>query len=430
MRPNEIDYSDTRKPYFDLSNGEVLVGREDRERYLDEGADPSDVVALGALLRESPEMIAALNLETIDTSGWSRDRFVQFGRWINRVVDPPSQPGQKRLTRNPVLQNAYKLGLGPSAFAVRKTFDSYGKFYVAIRAKDTHNVGVFKDWELDDFVQHVKRVGGSKRPTKEDLKRLSDMNPANPDPEYMHQRFHDIGGFRAILELAGYPVIDLWDRDDYIDWGVRFMQANNGVVPTSRMANYLSAKKLGPAARTISDNFTKLSIFQNEVCDEWRRVEEEKRKDMEDKLDAIRAGLASGSLPMDLFLDQTQADRTYGPLSIEECLEQLPADETIGRYGRYIVISALIPGMSEETKIEIASGQHERGFVNAIRKNHSDISSDQIEYEALMLDVFDYIWPMDKHMQELKLDDGYVEYYAALEKVKNVRTPRPIVTLV
>jgi hypothetical protein len=107
---------------------------------------------------------------------------------------------------------------------------------------------------------------------------MASQDTSNPSGSFMHERFLNDGGFRGLLEKAGYPVIDLWVKDDFINWGVKFMASNQGVTPQALMLDFLSTKKMGPSAHTVIKKFDKkFRNFQEEV----RKKYEESGLDIE-----------------------------------------------------------------------------------------------------------------------------------------------------
>jgi hypothetical protein len=158
------------------------------------------------------------------------------------------------------------LGIGPSRFTIKAVFGSTSNFYKDTGSAETHRIGTFDSWSLDDFLTHIQQVGGQRRPTREQLDKIAEGDPSRPTACLMHERFIDIGGFKGLLEKAGYPVIDLWEPVDFIDWGARFMRANQDLLPQALMMDFLSTKKLGPSAPTTIKKFDrKFRNYQKEV---------------------------------------------------------------------------------------------------------------------------------------------------------------------
>ena len=300
MRPSEIDYTSRVKHYFDISNGEVIAGEATQE-YLQTCVDPDNVRELGELLCQPFLDIAQINYETLDSSNWSKEKYLLFGHWFKHIVPPPAE-GHKQLTRQ-MLITGRKLGVVPPIRTLLREFGGkYGDFYVAIEASNTRTIGQFKDWALEDFVAYIRKVGGERMPTLAVFDNLHKSNPTKPSGTYMRDRFSNIGSFSKLLELAGYPVIGLWEKNDYTEWGVKFMQANNGIVPTAIMTDYFSFRRLGPSSTSIRNNFIRTGLFQREVGRNYTEHERKAQQSRQEKRDLIEAELSQGIIPVELFL--------------------------------------------------------------------------------------------------------------------------------
>lgn len=423
MRPEEIDYSDKRKHYFDISNGEVLAGEEQREHYLAAGAAPEDVRNLGAVLREPLPAFPWATEERLNTADWTPEKYLAFGKWIYAIVAEPTRPQESHLNGR-IITNANQAGLGPSVRALRNNFTTITNFYSEIDAKDTHKEHLFDDWEIENFIAFVKQVGGKKRPTIADFAAHAEKHPDKPQPHYnyIYERFRDIGGVSKLLELAGYMAVRSWDDEDYIDWGVKFMQANGGIVPSKAMANYLSKKQLGPSEMGIRGHFPSVHDFQMGVLERWRQVEGGRLADRQEKLAAINEGLAAAELPPELF------DADSDKVADNTLLESDP-DEAVRRYAEYSVLGLILPGMDNSARVDLCLRTEKFagkvGFTTAAKSAVLDggITAGEVERGALMAGVFDDIWPMDSHMQTLKLDEGYEEYYKKTHGVKVIQNP-------
>ncbi len=435
MRPEEIDYSDTRKHYFDLSNGEVLAGADDRKRYIEAGAQAVRVVELGSLLRDPTPHLdpREAEYEKMDTSKWSRDRFLEFTRWIGRIVPKPADPHEKKINKS-VLWHAYRLGLGPGVHAINKEVGSYTNLYHEAGIAGLSTKGLWKDWGVDDAVGYIKRVGGDKRPSAEDLRRKNKQDPGSPTAEFLTIRFREIGGFSQLTELAGYTVVQNWSTEDYIEWGVKIMRANDGKMPTRIMLDYLSVQDKGPHSRTVAEHFDdsySISSFQREVARRFYEHEHEASRRDHEQIEIIDADLHARTLPILLFSpfehkhdygdDQLEeiaqaVENLYGDRSAHTVVEELGVKEAITRYAKFKVVSIIAPLIEDDTKIAIARGglPGRRTFESAIRKVTS-VSASDIEYVALTEGLFDYIWSDEEHIASLRMDSGYRNY---LDKYK------------
>jgi hypothetical protein len=428
MRPAEIDYNSRDKHYFDISNGEVLVGENEQQVYAAQHDNPELIVPLGNLLRQTIESLPYEHYDQADCNEWNEDQFKQFGTWILSILPPP-ESNYQRVINMSVFNQANKLGVGPSAHDIIRTFNSLSNFYKEIRAENVLAKNQFDDWTIDDFISYLKYVGGDKRPEISDIRRLSRQDPSHPSWKIINDRFKNIGGFRKIQELAGYTVVRLWDRDDFIDWGVKFMEANDGKMPTVTMLDYFSTLQRGPTAVTIYSNFDNIPSYREEIERKYNESQQDKKEAEETLIGKINDDLLSGRVPEELFssadneiseincsvrFDTTCSSADTALFSKEsplpKILNKLGIEELFARYGKYSILCEVAPGMTKDTKISIACGVgSDRSFESLIRRHHR-IPLGDIEYAGLTLGVFDYVWPLDQHLTTLKLDDGFDKY--------------------
>jgi hypothetical protein len=427
MKAQELDCSQDKPHYFDLMGGEVLVGQSERKRLINDGADPNFIFDLGPLLRDPDPFIDPdqMQYEPLDTTEWPRERYIRFAKWLDGLVEPPDRPEQKRVNQS-VFSNARRLGLGPGRYMIQKEFGTYSELYAESGLEDCIKTGFLADWEIEDAIAYVKKVGGGSRPGHQDLDRFHQRDPRNPAAKSLGRRFRHIGGFSKLAELAGYTVVKLWGRDDYINWGARFMQANDGQAPTARMMRYMASIKRGPSEIPLSRHFEGVRDFQEQARHRFDGLQKEKERLDAHHLDIIGAELRAGRLPLTLFSplpfedgqDSIAAElevlRAYSGIGKGDMLtaitDELGVSEVIRRYAKYRVTEILADDLSLGVKLKIARGLYEhKTFVGSIR-HHKDVLAGEIESEALFLGAFDYIWPMDEHVSQLKLDKGYERF--------------------
>lgn len=426
MRPEEIDYSDTRKHYFDLSNGEVLAGADDRKRYIEAGAQAVRVVELGSLLR-SPQShidLETADYEMIDTSEWEPERYQSFTRWLSKVVEPPQRPEEKLITKK-IFHHARKLGIGPSQHAVKREFGNHSKLYAAAKVAEAHVVKIHDDLSIEEAVAYIQKIGGRRRrPTERDLQKAHQDDPSNPTVILLWSRFRNIGGYNKLVELAGYPVVKLWEREDFLDYGVRFMRANDGQVLTARMANYLSKQQRGPTASTIINHFDYMSSYQMEVIRRFYEYQEAKKAHDREQLAKVDEDLRAELVPLEIFSpfaiqdradqeqvedDREKARELFRSKDVAVVARHLGTAETIKRYAKFKILDELTPTMELDKKVAVSRNLTGQSLTAAIQKSFP-VTAGEIEYVALTQDFFDYIWPDDNAVKALKLDRGYKVY--------------------
>jgi hypothetical protein len=382
--------------YFDVSNGTVLEGKQFLEIYLRSGADPENIKKLSDLLRDSSRDIRIGDYPVADTIDWTNERYKRYGRLLSRIVDNPSRPTERKLNQK-IINRARALGLGPASWTIREAFGSLSNFYEESELTNTYRRGNFDDLTVEDLVKHVRKVGQKlgRRPRKADFINASQRNVNCPSFDYMYGRFEGNGGVGTLIELAGWPVINNWETQDYIDWGIKLLDAN-GNAPKALEIYYLSKKDKGPSIKPIEKYFGSLLNFQDSVKKEHdaRKIASEEAK--AEKIDTLITRLQSGTIPEELF---------EGADSEQDILI---------RFAKYSVLEYLSSHWNEETKVNICTDTYkDQNYIRSIRRSNNALSAGDIEHAALILGHFDDIWPMDNHKEDLKLGKEYEEYHKA-----------------
>jgi hypothetical protein len=422
MRPEEINHSSRARHFIDLSNSEVLVGVREFRKYQAACEDPTQVVEIGPYLR-SHDKPPDTDTEVLDVSSWDEKKYVEYGRWLLRIV--PESDTERPLNRD-IINNAKSLGIGPGYRTIMSVFGNLATFYSEVKAPGLHVIGNFKTWTLENYVAYLREFG-EKRPTSAEVDKRSKRDPTKPNVDYMRTQFSDIGGFIKLLELAGYTVIDLWDKKDYTAWGVRFMEANEGLIPTSRMADFLSTQKLGPSGTSIRNKFDSMGDYQKTVIRAYEEAQKTKSEAQVEYLKVIKYLLRNKTLPTELFQHESGDFDKDNPLPepvIRDDLEAYPigADEIVIRYAKYRVINELLPYTAEVAKIKLAiTPGLGKAFIANIRRNYV-VDSGEVERAALLTEVFEVLWPAEGNIEKLKLGEAYEEYYKRIEKVKVTRS--------
>ena len=356
--------------WFDTRDGALLVGEAAYEARQEEaGPDMADVVKLGELLLADEFPID----ESYKPPGgrvWDREEVLEIGCWVLQVLKSEVGSEDPLLTREH-LYRLSKLGLGPSLAPVRRHFGTLGQFREEIGYTDKYG-----NWSQDQFAAYAKkvarRVGG--RPTRGDYTlagRLGD----GPNIDLIAQR----GGVRALNELIGYPDITSWDHDDYVLWGARVKDANNGSQLTARMLGVLSKRKRGPSPGIIAspDHFGSLAKFQAQVDEEWARQQATKEMHLQEGTS---------------FYKELVAQDAEGVLRASVPSEQMAI------VARYRIAKDCVPDVAD-AQCRAWAALNTGEFTSRLR-NHR-ISKAHVEMVAVSLDLFDDLWPMDDYKEYL-----------------------------
>lgn len=372
------------KHYYDLNSGKLIVGQEELDSFLSQAQDTTGVYALGNLLRNTDIEVPGFVYQRKPKR--TKAQLLQYGKWLHRVAMEAEASDQRELNST-IIHRAGRLGIGPTIWEITKhpAFGTLSRYYAEIGITGTRRAGAFDGWSSLDFGEYIKRVAEElgRKPTRDDLLKKSKDDAKSPSLNVIISRTGSLG---HAYELGGYPNARHWDKDDFISWGVRFMRANDGLLPSQSMIDYFSKKKLCASASTFAKNFdNSLLTYQSQLIDDYRFEIERERIEHAKKIEDI----STGRIPNVVFQDAESED------------------EKITRYARYMVVDHLFPESHAASKISIAAMSNETvrrdGFIRAVRKLNYAITAGEIESVALFLNVFDDLWPMKDYMETLRL---------------------------
>jgi hypothetical protein len=257
-----LEYEPQPLPWFDRSTGQLLIGQSAIAACVEESGI-GDIVPLGTMLNLKPSQTTSLGYERHQYPEWQTNDYISYGHWTIRIIE--AQTAAKRVVRDH-FQNMYHLGLGPSRKSIEEQFGTFIDFKVAINSPVNKTQGLYEHWQLSDYVEYALELA-----TRVDGKPLeSDYQSAfhrgeGPSPAMIFQIGESITGLNARLR---YPNIHSWTEEDFIQWGVRTLRANQGTGLTSRLIDQLSKQHLGPSCSTVVTHFGKLATFQRLIWEE------------------------------------------------------------------------------------------------------------------------------------------------------------------
>ena len=353
---------------FDTANGELLIGDAaimQRREELDWA-----VVSLGSLLLDKTfDELRFTNGHFVEHDLTSREDYQAYGAWVLRVInqeDPRASLTYRHFRR---LQ---QLSVGPSYDgSFSRHFGGFNDFKRTLGAPIGRTRNRYTDWSTADFVAYGNRmaahIGG--KPT------IHDHNQAfrkgeGPSEMLIRSRF---GTVSAYHEYLGYPDIRSWDKDDFVEWGVRALRANPTTGLTSTVLDTLSSRQRGPSTKSVTNHFGTLSAFQRLIEAGLKQQIDSARQARQSKLEQYRRMLTEGAIaPLD---DDS-----------EERLIQAGASR--------LVIGACAPDIKDDSKARLAAispGQ----LISKLMRQVPGLTAGAIEATAVSLEVFDDLWPMD-----------------------------------
>lgn len=353
--------------WFDTACGELLIGSAVAEARMQEMGNM--VVSLPALISGEEACPPALPIDRRPVNGWTREEIVQAGQWALSLLE---QASEGPVTLKQVhMRRLYELGLGPH-WGRQRHFSSMGELRRETGSAKGPDKGLFDYWSACDFATYAAKLSRQigRRPRHQDYA-LAAKQQGGPGMWVINQRFGNVGNLN---ELAGYPNIRTWDNDDYVSWGVRVMRANDGRPITYGMMEALSRRQQGPSEYPIVKRFGAWSEYKKQVLKQFQAEEHERQDRVSARLDNYRTLVTAGILPSRLRPASDEELRSFG--------------------SRYTLASHLLSHHAGKHSAALIIAEESAGsFIPALRKRNMHLTAAVIETEAVILDVYDDIWP-------------------------------------
>lgn len=369
--------------FYDISEGAFLLGEIARDAHIDAGAHPEDIKEFVDLLTSEERQVAASDFPKIPWEEWEYTDIVPHLRFLQNVI---SESINSNVISEEIITRAGYLGLSPRISFFKMQRGGLSRLYQSADIATARTREAFDDWSVEDYINYARRLEKKlkRKPEYEDFLALSE-SARNPSPKIIAERFGSIG---VILEPLGYPNIKGWSEDDFIEWGVKFMKANDGKLPTSRALAILSRKKRGPNVTTIYDRpyFTSLMDYQTRVARVYETQAAEETRVQKLKIEAAQLA-ADHDFRLKRILDQAQTET-----------------DIIGLYAKYRVAATLLTrDASSDDLFKTCTPRDPSYFVKNILQRSPHINTAHIEETANTLGVFEDIWPFDDYMTFLKV---------------------------
>lgn len=382
--------------WFDRSTGKLVIGEAAYQERLEQ-AFPSDMVPLA-------DMLDGTHSGADDDNNYvgrgerfppqTDEELVMYGEWLLRAMqraDPRAGLELKTFDR------AHALGLGPSKSTILRRFGSIYALRDRIDAPHFLPDGSFDDWTTDRFVENAARLSaslGGRRPTEAQYRDWA-RRGEGPGVFVIKQAFPG-GGLSALNERIGFPYVKAFEVEDFYQWGVRFMRANDGRLIGVPELDVLSAKGCAPSETAVYNNVGPIGAFRQEVL---RRYENE------------------------------EADRGYHAEVLMKVFDALDTSDVAGiakwsddkkqQYAaKYLLAEACLP-RADATWLKTVAAQSTNMFVRSLRIANPELTPGYVEMMAVTLDIFDDIWDMYPYdRQRLRVKDDEVD---AARRTRNSR---------
>lgn len=327
------------KTWIDTRNGELLIGREAAADRIDE-AGP-DIQPLAEMLKAAEFPFKNGDFGPAEHVTWSREELIIFGKWIIGLCHEDTESSQPEFKRQ-YLERLHIFRLCPSMTVFRTRFNQkLWQYRQAIESDPGKIDGRYDGWSIGDYTAYASRVATllERKPRKTDY-----QNAGGPSPSLITARF---GGVGALNELIGYPNVHAMEEDDYIEWGMKVMEANKERDFTKNIVSILSLREQGPSASsiaTIFGNFTNFSQLiqirheterQQKAALQHEKYEEYERLKHSAKLPDTAAKLTEAEAAT--FIARFRVIAAFLPrrpesVHIKLALETIPVNKTINHY--------------------------------------------------------------------------------------------------
>lgn len=374
LNPREVPH------YFDLQEGQLVIGERAYHRSLNNGTAPEHIRTLGTLLLDASHTIEPHFYDKMDVSGWREARYRKFGRWLDLAVTS-ADDHYSNVTQS-LIDRSYRLGLGPSSARIAKpyNFGSLIRFYDEADINYSFAHGRYDNWPRDRFTDHVEHTYLTLEPGQALVATLTHKARSKEGPGVKIIRTH-AGNILALLAERGYPDIPRWTDNDFIDWGVAYMLANGGVVPTKSRLDYLASVRRGPTGRTIFNHFVSLVDYQEQVTAKHAETQKTIEQIIKERVAHMKARRQGNFL-----LIPTMGAR------------YVPGWLALRMSAQYLLLDSLGAILPDDKKEVVATFARQRDFLARIQALVSPTPVSNLCDRAQWLGIQDDIWP--KHNPE------------------------------
>jgi hypothetical protein len=345
--------------WFDIREGKMVVGDAAYESVIEQSG-PGDIVPLADLLVEPDLTVDYTDFDHLPRrmTPPSEEECRTYGAWVLNLL---SEADDDYPLERSHFERLSRLGLGMTYSAFRKGIGINPIAEIRAELGNPHFSPplTYDDWSTEDFVENAKKLALAlkRKPIETDYREWARQNKG-PGLGVIQTRIE--GGVRRLNEMAGYFNSNDATDQDFIDWGVHVMEANESALPTVVMVSVLSKRDRGPSHRTLADRFGTMTDFQQRVKQEY--------------------------------------ELTFGAHDREE-------PEISRQEAQAIVIKACTLGLTDKVIDELAQKSTERTLISNIRKINPNLHAGDIESLAVTYGVFDIIWPLSKGYQHLRVSD-------------------------
>jgi len=310
----------------------------------------------------------------------SDKQFISLFRPLVDILELEPDKGELPLHH---IDRASKLGITPSSTTL------FGRMTLS----DVQNgLGLnskrrFETLSKNDLIQLGRRLADhlDNRPSKTDITmaangEYSSVVDTFPTVHEISRRFGKISTFH---ELIGRPVCRDWEHDDYMDWAYAFYKQNPQTQLSARKMQKLSSRGLGPSDSNVRIVFGSISKYKNLSAEHYDAISKTELKEKSTRYD-----LAMRHADRDERFHEILTAVSVGP-------EVQFEDRALQIYGQYILSNRLLENIDLSLRSELAKIESAEKFAQAcIKISDRNLNKAEIETTAVILGVFDDLWPM------------------------------------
>ncbi|TAH35856.1 hypothetical protein EYC59_01495 [Candidatus Saccharibacteria bacterium] len=383
--PNAED-AHTVKTYFDTRLGKPVVEQAVSIEQMEQSA-PGDVLPLYDLLTAKEFPYNAHSFPKLETKDWQQEDYLNYGRWLLRILTTEERVTPLTQTH---LQRMYWLGLGPERrpFLKHSGFHNMTDLKRDLEAPHIHMRSLYDDWSTGRLMDYGLQLEGlcEGKPTVDDYIQYA-KEGRGPSMKQIDKRW---GGITIIDEFLGYPNAESWSKDDYIQWGVRVLEANNGSIEWA-VPQILAARRRGPTPKSIYKHCGPWQSFYAHIQDGYSEQLAEELRLSKERTEHYHILLAQRELPY--------------------AFRYLNDSDLLRYASRYRLAATLLPTLEEEELYALSlDTDGVEYFKNELVRQNPNITLYDIEKAATELGVTkDVLVP--RYMRYLHVTSSEIEDY-------------------
>ncbi len=379
---------------FDVNEGKLVIGAAAFEDAIESGIEPSNFIGMAQLLSQKERIVGPSYTEPIEHADWDPALDIPLITWLDGIIKS-AHPGEKSAVNEEAVIRAGFCGILPRITYFRKRPGGLQGLYADAELRDVKMQGCFDNWSKQDYVGYLQKLSRElgRKPNVRDIRVYSHI-AGNPSEYNIGIACGSPGN---AMELAGWVNVRKWNTNDFIDWGVRFMFVNNGIVPSTPHLIYVGANKrgIGPSDTAIirHDGFTGIMDFQTQVMEEY--TSQRLARETTDKM----------------LIEQAELEAQYKPAVSALFMKNTDPDKRLQAYARLIVVENLLPGITLKDLVTICGYKRPSYFAEKIIELNPTVTLADLETLAVSKGVYHLLWPHDNANDPLNITNWDDEWH-------------------